>query len=176
MIGAALEGSATLHEESAPDDLLERFQALYLREFSTVLRVMRTGAGDRDAEDLCADTFCRAWDGWGRFHGDSDLAARAWLLKIARNRLVDHYRRRGRVRLVELDDSTPAAGADHAQRLAVEAALLQLSPPDRELLALRGAGISHDEIAQLTGRSAPAVRKAAERAMDRLRPHLEGVL
>src|SRR6202049_2407946 len=61
------------------------------------------------AEDLCSDTFCRAWDSWSRFAGD-DSAARAWVMRIARNRLIDHLRHNRRVTFEDLDASLAATG------------------------------------------------------------------
>ena len=152
-----------------------RFEDLYAREFGTVLRYVRTAVGNSDAEDLCSETFIRAFDGWARFRGD-DCAARFWVLRIARNAVVDHYRRRGRARLVELADSTEAPTQDHARRLALEAALGHLDRHERDLVALRAAGLSYTEIAALDGRAEAAIRKAHQRALDRVRPHLEGVM
>lgn len=167
--GMGDEGRSELREAST------EFEALYAREVHTVLRFLRIAAGDTDAEDLCAESFCRALDSWPKFRGD-DSVARTWLLRIARNALVDHYRRRGRIHMLELVESTPAPESDHARRLTVETALRRLNRRDRELLACRAAGLSYGEIAKLLGRSEAAVRKANQRALDRLRPHLEGVM
>lgn len=151
------------------------FATLYAREAQTVLRYLRTAGGDADAEDLCSETFVRALDAWARFRGD-DAAARYWVMRIARNALIDHFRRRGRSRTVGLPETTAAPSPDHARRLAIEAALALLDRDDRELLALRSAGLSYAEISQVLKRSEAAVRKANQRALDRVRPHLEGVL
>src|ERR1700736_6015624 len=80
------------------------FLGLYDRESSTVLRYLRTASpSGLDLDDLCAETFSRAWGGWARFQG-GDAEARAWLLRIARNAVIDAGRRRHGVRVVAIDD------------------------------------------------------------------------
>ena len=47
-----------------------------------------------EAEDLTQETFERAFRAWGRFD-PARASVRTWLLAIARNLLIDHYRSRG---------------------------------------------------------------------------------
>jgi RNA polymerase sigma-70 factor (ECF subfamily) len=158
-------------------DLEASFFDLYSRESATVLRYFRSAVGDlATAEDLSADTFCRAWDGWARFHGDANLA-RAWLMRIARNRLIDQARRNKRVAFVALVDSEPSGSAGTAttavDRVAIQAALGSLGVDERDLLAMRLAGLSHAEIGAVRKQSEAAVKKAWQRALLKLRPQLE---
>jgi len=46
----------------------------------------------QEVEDLTADTFTRAWNARRNFSGD-ERAALGWLLKIARNLVIDAHRR-----------------------------------------------------------------------------------
>jgi RNA polymerase sigma-70 factor (ECF subfamily) len=152
------------------------FMALYDREAPLVLRYLRgwTRPGE-DVEDLVAETFARAWRAWPRFHG-GDTEARAWLLRIARNQVIGRWRRAKGVRLVAVPDSLADAGSDpesSAGRLDLAAALSHLGRAERDLVALRAAGLSHAEIGNLSGRSEAAVKMAWHRAAARLRPHLE---
>jgi len=67
--------------------------------------VSRGCEGDRDlAEDVVQETWLRAVDAWRR-QGVPD-APSAWLATVARNLLVDHYRRR---RLAPLDEEATAS-------------------------------------------------------------------
>jgi RNA polymerase sigma-70 factor, ECF subfamily len=158
-------------------DLEMTFFLLYERECPLVLRYFRAAVGDPGtAEDLTADTFCRAWDSWFKFKGEKDVA-RAWLMRIARNRLIDHARRNKRVAFVALDESRAADDRDFeaatVNRMAVLAALAALDVEERDLLALRISGLSHAEIASVLKRSEAAVKKAWQRALLKLRPQLE---
>jgi RNA polymerase sigma-70 factor (ECF subfamily) len=158
-------------------DLEASFFDLYSRESATVIRYFRSAVGElATAEDLSADTFCRAWDGWARFHGDAALA-RAWLMRIARNRLIDHARRNKRVAFVALVESQPSRAAVTetavVDRIAIQTALASLHVDDRDLLAMRLAGLSHAEIGTVRKQSEAAVKKAWQRALLKLRPQLE---
>src|SRR5918994_6131908 len=56
-----------------------------------------------DAEDLTQFTFERAMRAWGRFDPDR-ASARTWLMSIANNLLIDHYRRDRTTRQEPLED------------------------------------------------------------------------
>jgi RNA polymerase sigma-70 factor (ECF subfamily) len=160
---------------TAAADLSAGFYALYEREAALVMRYLRSAVRDRAlAEDLCGDAFCRAWDAWPRFKGD-EREARAWVMRIARNLVIDRVRRDGRLRFEALPES--AAGIDatetSAASLDLRRAMSGLGRDDRDLLALRVAGLSHVEIAAVQGRSEDAVKKAWQRALAQLRAQLE---
>jgi RNA polymerase sigma-70 factor (ECF subfamily) len=151
------------------------FYRLYHRESQMVLRYLYTHIRDvATAEDLCADTFCRAWDNWSRFGGDEG-AARGWLMKIARNRMIDYLRHNRRVTFEELGEDHAIGGPDEVSpgKIDLRRALAGLSADDRDLLALRIAGLSHTEIAKVQGRSEEAVKKSWQRALVRARSLLE---
>ena len=102
-------------------------------------------ASRSDAEDLTQLTFERALKAWPRYD-PRRAAPGTWLIAIARNALIDHYRAdrsRGNVALdaedaPEMRDQVvdgPALPAGVAPELA--AALATLAPRDREVVALR---------------------------------------
>jgi RNA polymerase sigma factor (sigma-70 family) len=162
-----------------PDDregfLEASFLETYDRHAGTVLRYLRIAVGDGDAEDLCSETFCSAWTAWARYKGDRS-AALPWLMRIARNRAIDRSRRRKSHPVDSLEthlDAAPSTAVDPTERLQLEAALSKLSPGDRELLALRAAGLTHAEIGRLQKRREHAVKTAWVRALRRIRPFLE---
>ena len=135
-----------------------------------------------EAEDLTQLTFEHALRAWDRFD-ERRGSARAWLLAIARNLLIDHYRRRSdaTVPLPEGEAADAALGTvdpdDRGLGLApeIEAALSRLQERDRELIALRfGGDMSGPEIAELTGLSVANVQQVLSRALRRLRSELEG--
>jgi RNA polymerase sigma-70 factor (ECF subfamily) len=165
-------------DAGASSDLEARFLSLYAQEGAVILRYLRVRAGDRsEAEDLHAETFCRAWQAWPRFRGDPE-DVRAWLFRIARNLLIDRYRRHGLVRFLPLEGRHTAKRADDvaastSDRTLLLEALQKTSSRDRELVALRVAGLSHREIGKIQGRSERAVKIAWHRALERLRSQLE---
>ena len=135
-----------------------------------------------DAEDLTQLTFERALRAWDRFDpGRANLAT--WLIAIARNLLIDHYRSQAAGgATVALDDVEPQAlpSADPtAAGLGLDAdladALSRLAERDREILALRyGADLTGPEIATMTGLTLANVQQIISRSLRRLRTALEG--
>jgi RNA polymerase sigma-70 factor (ECF subfamily) len=158
-------------------DLEARFMVVYTQEGPPIFRYLRARSNDSaEAEDLHAETFCRAWQAWPRFRGEtSDV--RPWLFRIARNLLVDRHRRRRLLWFLPLENYEASAVKDDiatgvSNRTLLEKALRQLSSPDRELVAFRLAGLSHREIGRIQGRSELAVKMAWHRAIERLRAHM----
>lgn len=145
--------------------------------YGLALRVTR----DADAaEDVVADTYLQVWQQAGRY--DSQRGAPlAWLLNMARSRALDYLRRRGPPQAAlpadELD--APADGADPLSLvMALErgtrlhAAIAGLSPTVQRLLGLAFfRGLSHGEIAELTGLPLGTVKSHLRRAQDTLREH-----
>lgn len=81
----------------APDRPLvdpQAFSQLYDHAHLIVFRFIYAlhGGPRQEVEDLTAETFIRAWKARHRFQGDEDAAV-GWLLHIARNLVIDAYRR-----------------------------------------------------------------------------------
>jgi RNA polymerase sigma-70 factor, ECF subfamily len=134
--------------------------------------------GQRDsAEDLTQATFERALRAWSRF--DPRRASEStWLLAIARNLLIDHYRR-DRSSLTEPieEDLAPVVPGPDEQRMTSPEllhALARLSERDREVLALRfGGDMSGPEIAKVLNLSLANVQQILSRSLRKLRGLLE---
>ena len=164
-------------QRSSAMDLSDSFYALYEREALVVLRYLSSAVRNHAlAEDLCGDTFCRAWDSWPRFSGD-DREARAWVIRIARNLVIDRVRRDGRVKFEALPEGGGPEGLDPtastAEAIDLRRAMSNLGRDDRDLLAMRVAGLSHAEIGIVQKRSEEAVKKAWQRALAQLKSQLE---
>jgi RNA polymerase sigma factor (sigma-70 family) len=132
-----------------------------------------------EAEDLTQQTFERALRAWSRFDPERGPLS-AWLMTIARNLLVDHYRKAGSDRhepLGDLDDErlgSEAPDPDLGLDPDLAQALAALSPRDREVIALRfGADLTGPEIAALCGLSLANVQQILSRSLRRLRASLE---
>ena len=140
-------------------------------------------AARADAEDLTQLTFERALQAWGRFDPER-ASARTWLLAIARNILIDFYRRREkRGETIDPDAEVEDAGAvvpmHDRPSLGVspdlERALGTLAERDRELVALRyGGDLTGAEIAEMTGLSLANVQQILSRSLRRMREELDG--
>jgi RNA polymerase sigma-70 factor (ECF subfamily) len=140
----------------------------------------RVGSRD-DAEDLTQQTFERALRAWDRFD-PRRAAVGTWLIAIARNLLIDHYRaltpESGHLPIEQVAPSElPAANGDQiAIGLEPELAhaLNALAQRDREILALRyGADLNGPEIVEITGLTLANVQQIISRSLRRLREILE---
>lgn len=132
-----------------------------------------------DAEDLTQRTFEQALRAWERFD-PGRAPVRVWLLTIARNLLIDHYRgdvsarQRWIEEVPEGDLGSELAEPDLGIEPELAVALAELTPRDREVLALRfGGDLSGPEIATMTGLTLANVQQIISRSLRRLRTRLE---
>jgi len=143
----------------------------------------------RLSEDLFQETWLRVLERGRTYDGKSDFAA--WLLRLAHNLAVDHFRARRGVSLDELTDPereaplqvadarpTPfqhAASAEDRER--VLACLGGLPPAYREVVTLRFVEeMSLEEIAQVASIPLATVKSRLYRALELLGTKLEGTV
>jgi RNA polymerase sigma-70 factor (ECF subfamily) len=154
----------------------ENWDALFAEQLPRVYNFFRYRVGDGPvAEDLTSITFEKAWRARQRYR--RDLAAfGTWLLAVARNVAVDHFRQARR--LVPLEEAAGLAGGPTPEELAERRSdverlgrLLARRPDrERELLALKyGAELTNRDIARLTGLSETNVGTILHRAVQALR-------
>jgi RNA polymerase sigma-70 factor (ECF subfamily) len=157
------------------------FDALYRRYLEPVYRYVRVQIPHlEDAADLTQQIFLQALDALPTYQARG-LPFAAWLFRIARNAVIDSYRRRkgGAVSLELIPEELhPVAGNDpltlvleHEREQRLHTLVRALPPHKRELLLLRFAGqLSSSEIALVVGRS-PAVQKQLTRILLELKGH-----
>jgi RNA polymerase sigma-70 factor (ECF subfamily) len=128
------------------------------------------------AEDLTSEVFLRAWNRLDQYRPSTRPFA-AWLFRVARNMMIDEFRRERR--MTELVDgrapvgvapSDPEAQAEERIRAAeVRRAMQILTEEQRHVLELRFfAGCSTREIAQALGKQEGAVRALQMRGLESL--------
>src|SRR3712207_5436700 len=124
----------------------ESFEDLYRRTFPRVYAYVATLLRDRSAaEEVTAQAFERAYRKQRTFKRERG-SAEAWLFGIARNAALDELRRRKRRAAIEAEPEDAAAltaeeHAEHAlRRETVRAALSNLEPHERDLVALKFSG------------------------------------
>ena len=134
-----------------------------------------------EAEDVTQQTFERALRAWRRFD-PSRAHPKTWLLAIARNLIVDHYRR-DRSRLLRPlgegglpEEQLPSEKGPETAGVSPElaTALDTLSQRDREVIALRyGSDLRGPEIAELLDLQLANVQQILSRSLRKLRVELE---
>lgn len=154
------------------------WDAVYAEQLPRVLDFFRYRVANRaDAEDLTSLTFEKAWRARARYR--SELAGvGTWLMAIARNVAIDHYRSRRLRVTAPLEEADGIAGGETPEEHAVRRSeaerlarmLEELTDRERELVSLKyGAGLSNREIARLTGLTETNVGSILHRSVKALR-------
>ena len=152
------------------------WDALYADQLPRVYNYFRYRVGHGAvAEDLTSLTFEKAWAARNRYR--RDLAAfSTWLMSIARNVAIDHYRRRREHAPLEAaglvaSGDDPHAQAEQRENLERLLKLLgQLPDRDRELVALKyGADLTNRAIAKQMKLTETNVGTLLHRAVTKLR-------
>jgi len=152
------------------------FGVLYDRYLDKIYRFIYYKTFSKEvAEDLTSDVFHKALEKIGSFDGEKGTWS-AWLYRIARNRVIDHYRTTKTAVPLEdifevgVDDRT-AEALDATRALKqVKDYLETLSPKQREIITLRvWEEKSYREIAEIIGGSEDSVKMAFSRIIRELR-------
>ena len=151
--------------------LVERYRDRYARYAARML-----GSAD-EAEDAVQDAFVRAYDQLGQCKEPDKFVG--WFFLILRNRCFAERRRNRTSAPIEAAEAVAAAdrtdgGAESAERRrALQLALLELTPDQREVFVLKHVeGLSYGEMAERLGTSVPSLKMRMHRAYDRLREQL----
>jgi RNA polymerase sigma-70 factor, ECF subfamily len=154
----------------------------YTRHARAVFSLALTMLGEHvRATDLTQDVFLLVWRSAGAYQPTG--SARAWLLRLTRNRAIDELRR-DRWRLASASTlpeqsfralSAPLTLADAAERQAVRDALATLPAEQRDALFLAFfQGLSHQEIASCLRTPLGTIKARIRRALQTLRQQLQG--
>jgi RNA polymerase sigma factor (sigma-70 family) len=163
-------------DESALAELYDRYGR---PAYGLALRVLRDATL---AQDAVQDAFLTAWRTAASFDPGRGSAS-TWLLTLVHRRAVDVVRREERRRADPIDDAPVGSGegtdetaAVREQRRAVQAALAQLPPDQREALELAYyGGLSQSELAERLAVPLGTVKSRMFAALSRLRELLEDV-
>ncbi len=146
---------------------------LYQEHVHAIYRYVYYRVGDAQAaEDLTAEVFLRAVESLPHYR-PTGTPFRAWLYRIARARVADHYRRQKRARVLPLeeewlsDEESPQHQAEKAQdvrRLAE--AIRHLTGDQQQVLILKFVDrLSNAQVAQILGKTEGAVKSLQHRAL-----------
>ena len=155
------------------------FGLLYDHYVQPVYRYLYSRIGTlHDAEDLTSQTFIAAYEALPRYHERGHFAA--WLFRIARSKLMDHFRRsRFEVELDAMERSVVEGDALNQFIQDEEISHLisiinTLNGKEQDLIRLRYvAELPYVEIAELLGKREETVRKSVYRLLARLKSQME---
>lgn len=144
--------------------------------------VMRRVGNERDAEDITARTFEKALGGIGGFKWKG-ASFYSWLVRIASNSVVDHYRREGRAKMVDLEGvltrleakDDPTGGVEREEeRLLLSGALRRLPEKYRVVIELKFIDeLDNQVIAEMLGCTRGNLAVRLHRALKALRREVE---
>lgn len=140
-------------------------ERLYRRHRARVINVARLMTGsNRDAEDVCQETFVRALGALSSFRGEAAFSS--WIYRIAINQsrnLLAKERVRKRLQLVdptEENNAPPSQRPVAELRVSLKRAVARLSQGQREVFICHDVlGMKHEEIGHVLG-CAPGTSKA----------------
>jgi RNA polymerase sigma-70 factor (ECF subfamily) len=144
------------------EEFKEEAQRLRPRLMLTARRYL----GDDDAEDTVQDALLRLWQMVGELRQPLDALA----LRLTRNLCIDQVRRRKPTVMLTDSGGTDQADGDDERIERMMAVVSTLPDLQQTILRLRHLeGMEMNEIADLTGSSEVAIRKALSRARQAVR-------
>ena len=169
---ARLTAQALQGNRDAFGDLYE----LYLEEVYRYV-FYRVGS-EADAEDLTEQVFLNAWENLPNFL--QSVHFKAWLYRIARNTVIDHYRTRKKIlplnekaSFVAMDDQPDDKFLAKETTVRLIQAISKLSQLHQDVIILRFAnGFSTTETAQILERNVGTVRVLQHRALKAMQSYL----
>jgi RNA polymerase sigma-70 factor (ECF subfamily) len=158
---------------------VQAFGEIYERHATAIYRYLYAHLSNvEDAEDLTEDVFLKVWRALPDYR-DREYPFQAFLFRVARNSLIDHYRKAERstnqvsIDTILVQDHQPGpfdqmmTKIEHAE---LQRLLGQLREDYRMVLVLRFlSDLSPEEAAGVMSRSAGAVRVLQHRALAALR-------
>jgi len=146
---------------------------LFRRHFEVVFRFFSTKL-DGPCDDLVQETFTACLEGSGRFEGRSTF--KTYMLRIARYRLCEHYRRRRRDFSPQTESvidagASPSTVFEARERHSRLLAALRRLPLDFQITLelFYWEGMKTDEVAEVLGVSPHTARSRLTRARGKLR-------
>lgn len=153
----------------------QKFDVLYTTYRADVLQyfLKRLGYNKSLAEDFCQETFLKAFSHLSRFSA-SNASYQTYLLRIAHNILVNHYRKTSPALWDEklmMDVPAPSHIDELSTKINLESAFKHLSFDDQKILIfMYYQGLSIKEIAEKLKKSENAVKLQVSRARRKLLP------
>ncbi len=174
-----VEAEALALVERAVGGDIEAFGELYGMYLDRIYRYIFYQVSDKAmAEDLTEEVFLKAWRSIGKYRWRGQPFS-AWLYRIARNHVIDHYRTNRQHQMLEdnilADTGDPEREAEgkQTQKQLLEA-ISTLPEQQRQVIIMKFIeDMDNREIEEATGKSQGAIRILQMRALAALRQTLD---
>lgn len=160
----------------------EALAQVYKEHGALVYSFCRRQLGPETGRDITQEVFTSAWKARHRFDAERG-SIKSWLMGIAKNRVVDHYRSQARrpqlADGVEIHDQQDESGIHNkvdrvADRMILASAMTELSDRARSVVELAFYHqLTHPEIATQTGLPLGTVKSDIRRSLTKLKTELE---
>ncbi len=170
-------------------DLKSQFSDIYDKYVDKIYRFVFLKVNSQEVcQDITSETFTRCWRKINDSKGKIDNT-QAFLYQIARNLVIDHYREKGKIKIVSVENtpiidnrtSLKEKTENDSDMEMIKAGLCNLNEDYQDLIILHYIeDLSVEEIAKINGKSEGAVRVTLSRALKSLKQELgikeEGII
>jgi RNA polymerase sigma-70 factor (ECF subfamily) len=160
----------------------QAFAQLYDAYVDSIYRFIYLRVEDQQtAEDITSNVFLKSWEKLGSYQ-PRGVPFRAWLFRIARNAVIDHYRTRKEIAPLEAvvntyDESSMPVSEHVSVRIEAEKIMTLmngLTEDQRNVLTLKLVhGLNTKEVAKALGKRQGAVRALQMRGLQALTKLME---
>ena len=159
------------------------FTQIYDEHIDKIYRFIILKVNSQDiAQDLCSETFIRAWK---CFNENKKIDnPQAFLYQIARNLVIDHYREKGRIQMVQVENIPLVDETVDIEKESLKSSdlgdiktvMTNIKIEYQDVVTLRYVeDYSISEIAEMLGKSEGNVRVTLHRALKSIRSKIEEV-
>ena len=157
-------------------NLKKEFGKIYDQYIEKIYRFVFLKVSSQDiAQDICSETFLKGWESFKTQKIDNP---QAFLYRIARNLVIDHYREKGRTNIVSAEYTLiPDPRANFEEKIALDSdldqvkkAMSRLSDDYQNVVVLRYLeDLPISEIAKALDKTEDATRVTLHRALKALK-------
>ena len=172
----------TQNNHRASTHSLDAVSMLYDRHRERIFHYLLMRSNDHHlAEDLTGEVFIRMLNALPDYH-ERNVPFEAWLYRIARNLLIDNYRKESVKKIIPIEHATNIPAVDDLDTKlndkwsleSVQDALTQIEPSQREVIELRFlVGLPIQDVALIIDKSIAAVKALQHRGLNNLRLEIE---
>lgn len=156
----------------------DAFGQIYNLFYTRIFRYCKFNL-EQEAQDICQETFLRAWRSLSSFSEKKGGSLQAYLFRIARNLIIDLKRKKKDVPLKNYQDIELQSDLDEQldkkqENQKVRQAISRLSGIEQQIVILRYfEDLSSSEVAKVVGMHNGALRVRSHRILKKLKDLIE---